>query len=99
MKNQDVIALFATRDEAVMKHDRKLFLSTQIDEIEHGSSDDYLAIEHMKSEVLYIHDENELDKAVFVKETYAPENVDPHSSFPVYFLTHTVKGWRIYRVR
>lgn len=94
----DIKALFEKRDKAVLKQDRKLFLTTQIAEIEHGSSDGYLAIESLKSEVLYIHEENDIEKVVFVKETYFPKGKDPYSSFPVYFLTNTIQGWRIYRV-
>jgi hypothetical protein len=101
MKN-DIEALFSTRDEAVRKQDRSLFLSTQVSEIEFGVSKGYLSLEDMTTEVIYIHDESELENVVLVKETYKqPDETDenPRSSFLVYFLTNTVKGWRIYRVR
>ena len=95
----DISLLFQTRDTAVEKQDRKLFLSTQVDEIRGGSSDGYLAIKKMKSEVLYTHDERDITKVVLVKETYFPPKTEPYSSYPVYFLVHTVKGWKIYRVK
>lgn len=100
MKTVDEIRkLFNTRDQAVKTRDRELFLSTQIAEIEHGSSDGYLAIGSLKTEVLHVHTEGEIEKVVFVKETYSPKGKDPHNSFPVYFLTNTIRGWKIYRVR
>ena len=95
----EIDKLFKTRDQAVKKQDRKLFLSTQIAEIEHGSSDGYMAIDNLKTEVLHVHTESEIEKVVFVKETYSPTGKDPHSSFSVYFLTNTTKGWKIYRMR
>lgn len=100
MKTQEEIEkLFRTRDEAVTKQDKRLFLSTQIAEIEHGSSEGYLSIGQLKSEVLYVHTENDLEKVVFVKETYSPKGKAPYTSFPVYFATNTVDGWKIYKVR
>lgn len=95
----EITKLFKTRDQAVKKQDRKLLLATQIAEIEHGSNDGYLAIYSLKTEVLYVHTESEIEKIVFVKETYAPKGKDPYGSFPVYFLTNTTNGWKIYRVR
>ncbi len=97
--NNKIISLFKVRDEAVKKQDRKLFLSTQVGEIENGGSDGYLAIDTLKSEVLHIHNESDYTKVVFVKETYNPKGNDPYNSFPVYFLVDTIKGWKIYRVR
>jgi hypothetical protein len=98
MRN-DIEALFETRDEAVRKQDRPLFLSTQISEIEFGSSEGYLSFEDMTTDVLYIHDESELEKVVLARETYKHAGTNPRSSFLIYFLTSTIKGWRIYRVR
>ena len=95
----DISLLFQTRDTAVEKQDRKLFLSTQVDEILGGSSDGYLGINKMKSEVLHVHDETEITKVVFVKETYFPPKTESYSSYPVYFLVNTLHGWKIYRVK
>ncbi len=95
----DIKNLFATRDKAVAKQDRKLFLSAQVDEIIGGSSDNYLAIDNLKSEVLHVYSESDIEKIVFVKETYSPKGKNPYSSFPVYFLVNTTKGWKIYKVR
>jgi hypothetical protein len=98
--NNDIEHLFRTREEAVRKQDRPLFLSTQVSsEIVFGSSDGYLSLEDITTEVINIYDESELEKVVFVKETYKQPDTNPRSSFLVYFLTNTVQGWRIYRVR
>ena len=97
MRNE-IAALFETRDEAVRKEDKALFLSTQVSEIELGSSDGYLSLEDLTTEVLYIHDESELEKFVLVKETYKQSGKDPRSAFLLYFLASTVQGWRIYKL-
>jgi hypothetical protein len=98
--NNDIEHLFRTREEAVRKQDRPLFLSTQVSsEIVFGSSEGYLSLEDITTEVIYIYDESELEKVVLVKETYKQPDKNPRSSFLVYFLTNTVQGWRIYRVR
>lgn len=97
--NNEIVALFETRDEAVRKDDRPLFLSAQVSEIELGSSEGYLSLEDLTTEVVYIHDESELEKVVLAKETYKEPGKSPRSSFLLYFLTNTVQGWRIYRVR
>ena len=97
--SDEIKKLFETRDEAVTRQDKRRFLSTQVSEIENGSSSGYISIDKLKSEVLYAHTESELEKVVFVKETYTPRGKESHSSFPVYFLTNTVKGWMIYKVR
>ena len=98
--NNDIEALFRTRDEAVRNKDRSLFLSSQVSEIESGSSEGYLSLEDISTEVISIHDESDIEKVVLVKETYYREpDENPRSSFLVYFLTNTVKGWRIYRLR
>ncbi|KKQ32255.1 hypothetical protein A2362_00795 [Candidatus Curtissbacteria bacterium RIFOXYB1_FULL_41_59] len=91
--------IFSTRDKAVAKQDEKLFLSTQIAEIEGGSSEGYLDIDKMKTEVLYVLNESEIEKVVFAKETYLPKGKKSHHGFIIYFLTNTVKGWKIYKVR
>jgi hypothetical protein len=97
--SNEIEVLFETRDEAVRKEDRSLFLSTQISELELGSSDGYLSLEDVTTEVLYVHDESELEKVVLVKETYKHPGKSPRPSFLLYLLTHTVQGWRIYAVR
>jgi hypothetical protein len=97
--NNQIEALFEARDEAVRKDDRQLFLSAQISEIELGSSEGYLSLEDLTTEVVHIHDESELEKVVLVKETYKGPGKSPRSSFLLYFLINTVQGWRIYRVR
>jgi len=96
---EEIKALFSTRDKAVAKKDRKLFLSTQIAEIEYGYSEGYLNMKNMTSDVLYVYKENELEKIVFVNETYIPKDRDLYKGFLLYFLVNTVKGWKIYKVK
>jgi len=97
--DSEIKKLFKTRDEAVLKQDKDLFLSTQLAEVDYASGEGYLAIDRLKSEVLYIHSENDLEKAVFVKEIYSPKRKKPYSSFVVYFLVNTKAGLRIYKIR
>lgn len=93
--------LFVIRDKSVEKKDRALFLSTQIGEIQGGGSNDYMAIDDMVTVVLHEENISEIEKVVFVKETYryTKNGKEPYSSYPVYFLVNTVLGWKIYRVR
>ena len=99
--DKNIAKLFALRDRAVAQKDRVSFLSTQVGEVEGGGSNNYIALDKMATQVLHVYEENELEKVVFVKETYQykPNGKEPYSSFPLYFLTNTVKGWKIYRVR
>ena len=76
-----------------------LKLNFEIPIREHGSSDSYLGIEKLTSEVLFVYPENDLETIVFVKETYAPKEKNPYSSFVIYYLVKTVKGLKIYKVR
>lgn len=99
MTDKEIKQLFKTRDLAVHKQDRELFVSTQVDEIERGSSEGYLGVENLHSEVLHIHGENDVEKVVFVKETYAPSHNIPYTSYVVYYLVNTVKGWKIYKIK
>ena len=99
MIDKTISALFKTRDKAIEKQDRELFISTQVDEIERGSSEGYLGVEHMQTEVLHVHQENELETIVFVKEIYTPSKNIPYDSYLIYYLVNTVKGWKIYKVK
>lgn len=95
----DLEDLFQARAEAISTKDERRFLSTQVSEIEFAASSSYLSLDRMTAEVLCIHDESPLEKVVFVKETYWPTDKSSRSSFLIYFLTNTVDGWRIYKVR
>lgn len=95
----EILTLFAQRDAAVTDQDREAFLATQVGEIHGGSSENYLAIQNLTSEVLHVHETGQVECLAWVKETYAPEGKDPYSSYPVYFLVKTVNGWRVYQVR
>lgn len=94
-----LLELFKTRDDAINKQDRGLFLSTQVDEIERGSSEGYLGVEHLETEVIAIHGENDVEKIVFVKENYKQNKNIPYSAYLIYYVVNTVKGWKIYKVK
>lgn len=98
MTDQPIQKIFQTRDQAVKKQDRGVFLSTQVAEIERGGSAGYLGVGSLRSEVLQIYDESELEKVVFVKETYSTDK-DPYDAFVVYHLVNTTEGWKIYKMK
>ena len=79
-------AVFKTRDGAVTTNDKKLFLSTQIKEIDGSSSKGYLSIERMKSTILHIHKDEIEDNVwmVFVKEEYFTSNKPTHHGYLIY---------------
>ena len=99
--SSDINNLFECRDKSVKSKDRTLFLSTQVGEIQGGGSSDYMALDDMDTVVLHEEAVSEIEKVVFVKETYkyTKNGKEPYSSYPVYFLVNTIKGWKIYRVR
>jgi hypothetical protein len=99
MNDKSIMQLFKTRDKAVKDQDRELFISTQVDEIERGSSEGYLGVENLKTEVLHVHQENELETIVFVKEIFSPSHNISYASYIIYYLVNTVKGWKIYKVK
>ncbi|MDP3988430.1 MAG: hypothetical protein Q8P80_04785 [Candidatus Levybacteria bacterium] len=96
---KEITKLFLTRDKAVGKNDKELFLSTQVGEIEYSSVEGYFSIDVLKTEVLYIYSESDLEKVVFVKENYFPKKKVSRISFIIYFLANTVGGWKIYKLR
>lgn len=96
---QEINKLFQTRNKAVKIKDKKLFLSTQLSEIEESSSNGYLELDNLNSEVLNIHAENDLQKAVFVKETYFYREKGSSFAFLIYFLVDSIKGWKIYKIK
>jgi hypothetical protein len=93
-----LLDLFNIRDTAVEKHDRELLLSTQLQEINEASSEGYLALASLHSQILGSCPMPQDTQAVFVKETYmATGATEPRESVIVYFLVQTVSGWKIYR--
>src|SRR4051794_13373744 len=90
--------LFAVRDDAISKRDRALFLSTQIEEINDASSEGYLSLEKLNTEVIAIPKVSENTHAAFVKETYFTGRQEARKAFLIYFLVDTNKGWKIYRI-
>ncbi len=99
MTDSDVQQLFRTRADAVRNRDVDLFLSTQISELEFASTDGYLALSNIEPDVLYVHEESDIERVVLVKETYKRPDKGDRAAFLLYFLTNTTNGWRIYRVR
>ena len=97
--DSDIQALFEARAAAVPAKDRSAFLATQVTEMDLGSSDGYMTLQSLAIDVLYTYDESDIEKVVLVKETYTRDDLPPRSSLLLYYLTRTVRGWRIYRVR
>jgi hypothetical protein len=95
---EEITALFNTRDEAVSKKDRKLFLSTQVEEISDASSAGYLTQDKLSTVVLATANTGKLTQVAFVKETYFAGGEKSHDCFLIYFLVNTLEGWKIYRV-
>ncbi len=96
---KDLKKLFQTRDKAVAKQDAELFRSTQLPDIEYSSAQGYLAIDNLITEILFIHKDSPDVRLVLVKETYKPKDKAAYSSYPLYFVVHTEKGWLIYKIR
>lgn len=96
---EEIKKLFQTRDKAVKIKDKNLLLSTQPGEIEGNLSSGYFELENLKSEVFNIYTENDLQKIVFVKETYSYKEKDTTSVFLIYFLVNIIKSWKIYKIR
>ena len=84
--NKKIQSLFKTRDEAVAKKDKELFLSTQIKEIDGSSSKGYLDIERMKTTILHVHkDEFEPNVwTVFVREDFFRSDKLTHHGYLIY---------------
>lgn len=84
--NRKIQTLFKTRDQAVAKKDKKLFLSTQIKEIDGSSSKGYLDIDRMKTTILHVHkDEFESNVwIVFAREDFFQANKLTHHGYLLY---------------
>ncbi len=99
MIQKSIQKLFTDRDKAVKTKDKKLFLSTQVGEVQGSSFDGYISVDGLTTEVITEHDDKELEnKVIFVKETYFPAGKDTYFSYVTYYLVETVRGWRIYRL-
>lgn len=96
--DKEITKLFQVRDEAVLKQDAKLFQSTQLPDVEYSSVQGYLAIDNLKTDILFIHKESPTTRLVLVKETYQPKEKAIYSTYVLYFIVHTEKGWLIYRI-
>lgn len=91
----EIKKLFKTRDSAVSKKDKKLFLSTQIGEIRGSFAEGYLSIDKLVTGVVAVEDINKISKMVAVRESYYIKDKKNHSSLLLYYLIKTVNGWRI----
>ncbi len=96
---KEITKLFQTRDGAVLKQDAKLFQSTQLPDIDLGSVQGYLGIDHLTTEILFIHKESSLVRLVLVKETYKPKTKAAYSAYVLYSIVHTEKDWLIFKIR
>ena len=99
MADKDTESLFQVRAEAIRKKDRDQLLSTQVSEVPLAASDGYMSLSDIEVEVLHAHDASELERVVFVKETYKRPDASDRTAFLLYHVTNTVKGWRVFRVR
>lgn len=96
---KEITKLFQTRDKAVLKQDAKLFQSTQLPDVEYSSVQGYLAIDNLTTEILFIHKDSFSVRLVLVKETYKPNDKSAYSSYILYSVVHTEKGWFVYKIR
>ncbi len=96
---KEIAKLFQTRDEAVLKQDAEVFRSTQLPDVEYSSVQGYLAIDNLTTEILFIHKDSSNTKLVLVKETYKPQDKPAYSTYVLYFVVNTEKGWLIYKMR
>lgn len=96
----DVKTIFKTRDKAISKKDRNLFLSTQAGELLNCSFEGYVSVGELHTEVLHVYQEkgDMLHNVVFVKENYIPKDKPSYASFVTYYLIDTKQGWKIYRL-
>lgn len=98
--NREIKEIFLLRERAVKQKDRKLFLSTQIDEIAGSSSHGYLSIDKLETKILAIdfRSEDKLATVVVSKETYFFKGKKSHSALLIYHLVNSVEGWKIYNI-
>lgn len=84
--NKKIESLFKIRDEAVSKKDKKLFLSTQIKEIDGSSSKGYLDTDRMKTTILHVHRaESESNVWIaFVREDFFQSDKLTHHGYLLY---------------
>lgn len=87
--NPKIQTLFKTRDEAVAKNDKYLFLSTQLKEIDGSSSIGYLDTDHMTTTILHAHKHDHEPNVwiVFVREDYFTKSDLSHSNYLLYKIT------------
>uniref|UniRef100_A0A7C4R8Q2 Uncharacterized protein n=1 Tax=candidate division CPR3 bacterium TaxID=2268181 RepID=A0A7C4R8Q2_UNCC3 len=85
MENQ-IKKIFKTRDEAVIKNDLHLFLSTQTGEIAKSGSEGYLKTGKLVSTVLHVHNDNQDPNlwVVLVQEDYFFDGNFSHRSYLLY---------------
>lgn len=93
----NVDELFRARDKAVRECSSTAFSETQFTELLQPSVSSYLELKLLETTVLADVDEQpDLTKVVLVKETYTEQNGQQRSTFVMYGLVNTVRGWRIH---
>ena len=99
--NPKIQTLFKTRDEAVAKKDKSLFLSTQLKEIDGSSSGGYLDTDHMTTTILHVHKHDREPNVwiVFVREDFFTKSDFSHSGYLLYTVTANPDGLIISDIR
>jgi hypothetical protein len=100
MKDSKILELFEDRDEAVLKKDRGMFLSTQVKEIQGSMSGGYMKLEKMESEVLGVVEAGTtgLVRVVAVREKYWQKSGESHEALLLYHLVESKEGWKVYKI-
>ncbi|MBI4451920.1 hypothetical protein HY637_00690 [Candidatus Woesearchaeota archaeon] len=90
MPKKLINALFQKRDKAVAKKDKKLFLSTQLKnlEIKNSYSTGYFKLSKIKSKVLHLDKDDKKNNSwiAFVKEEYYQNDKFSHKGYLMYKL-------------
>ena len=102
MSKNLIKAAFKNRDKAVAKKDKKLFLYTQLKnlEIKNSYSNGYFKLSKLKSKVLHIEkDDNKNNSWIaFVKEEYYQHGKFSHKGYLIYKLINDNGRFMIYDI-
>ena len=88
MNEDEARTLFKKRDEAILSHDLPLFLSTQRAEIPLSSSDGYLSLRSLKSDLLWLGVDPEVSHLwlAVVSERYVRADGSLHTGQLLYYI-------------
>ncbi|MBI2106698.1 hypothetical protein HYT57_01825 [Candidatus Woesearchaeota archaeon] len=102
MSKKSINILFQKRDKAVAKKDKKLFLYTQLKnlEIKNSYSNGYFKLSKLKSKVLHIekYDNKNNSWIAFVKEEYYQHGKFSHKGYLIYKLINDDGRFVIYDI-